>query len=280
VATAVPAGTLYSCTTHNLVYQSDGATWSTWANLTIGTETLPATIIDAKGDLIAGTAADTPARVAVGSNDTILMADSGQSAGVKWVAPATPSAVSTANAEGTADTFTRGDHVHAHEAAHIAHDTAWAAKGDLIVGTANDTAGVLTVGANDTIPMADSGEATGIKWVAAGTPVTQDYDDAASAGTADTYARSDHVHGMPSAGGGGGGSDPIADAFGTPDTAYEFDTNSLTGLTAMGSADVEDADTTVNSHLLIADDDSTQVGRYAAVSTPFTMVVKVSHYVA
>ena len=31
----VVAGTLYSCTTHDLVYQSDGATaWSTWADLT------------------------------------------------------------------------------------------------------------------------------------------------------------------------------------------------------------------------------------------------------
>ena len=28
-ATAVPAGTLYSCTDHALIYQSDGATWAT-----------------------------------------------------------------------------------------------------------------------------------------------------------------------------------------------------------------------------------------------------------
>lgn len=32
-ATTVPDGTLYSCTDHSLVYQSDGATWSTWATL-------------------------------------------------------------------------------------------------------------------------------------------------------------------------------------------------------------------------------------------------------
>lgn len=32
-ATDVPQGALYSCTTHNLVYQSNGATWSTWAAL-------------------------------------------------------------------------------------------------------------------------------------------------------------------------------------------------------------------------------------------------------
>lgn len=30
-AAAVPSGTLYSCTTHGLVYQSDGANWATWA---------------------------------------------------------------------------------------------------------------------------------------------------------------------------------------------------------------------------------------------------------
>jgi hypothetical protein len=32
-AGAVPVGTLYSCTTHSLVYQSDGSAWSTWATL-------------------------------------------------------------------------------------------------------------------------------------------------------------------------------------------------------------------------------------------------------
>lgn len=34
VATAVPEGTLYSCTDHDVLYQSDTATWSTWATLT------------------------------------------------------------------------------------------------------------------------------------------------------------------------------------------------------------------------------------------------------
>jgi hypothetical protein len=41
-------------------------------------------IVDAKGDLIAATAADTPARLAVGSNDTLLVADSTASTGLKW----------------------------------------------------------------------------------------------------------------------------------------------------------------------------------------------------
>ena len=42
------------------------------------------TIVDAKGDLIVATAADTVARLAVGSNDQVLMADSTASTGLKW----------------------------------------------------------------------------------------------------------------------------------------------------------------------------------------------------
>ena len=41
-------------------------------------------IVDAKGDLIAASAADTPARLAVGSNYGFLQADSSQSTGLLW----------------------------------------------------------------------------------------------------------------------------------------------------------------------------------------------------
>lgn len=44
----------------------------------------PLTILDAKGDLISATAADTPARLAVGSNGQVLTADSTTSTGLKW----------------------------------------------------------------------------------------------------------------------------------------------------------------------------------------------------
>jgi hypothetical protein len=46
------------------------------------------TIVDAKGDLIAATAADTVARLAVGTNDQVLMADSTTATGLKWGTPA------------------------------------------------------------------------------------------------------------------------------------------------------------------------------------------------
>lgn len=48
---------------------------------------VPKTVVDAKGDLIAATAADTVARLAVGANNTVLTADSAEATGLKWSAP-------------------------------------------------------------------------------------------------------------------------------------------------------------------------------------------------
>ena len=46
-----------------------------------------ATAIDAKGDLIVGTGADTFSRLAAGTNTYILTADSAEATGLKWAAP-------------------------------------------------------------------------------------------------------------------------------------------------------------------------------------------------
>jgi hypothetical protein len=48
-------------------------------------------IVDAKGDLVAATAADTVSRLAVGANGTVLTADSAEATGLKWAAAASSS---------------------------------------------------------------------------------------------------------------------------------------------------------------------------------------------
>lgn len=63
---------LYSCTTHGLVYRSDGAAWTTWLTLTAAGAVGTDSIWDAAGDLAVGSGADTAARLAKGAAGAVL----------------------------------------------------------------------------------------------------------------------------------------------------------------------------------------------------------------
>jgi hypothetical protein len=64
----------------------NGSTWDLVAPDT--SSFISKTLIDAKGDLIVGSAADTVIRLAVGTDTYVLTADSTQPGGVTWAASA------------------------------------------------------------------------------------------------------------------------------------------------------------------------------------------------
>ena len=67
------------------------------------------TIVDAKGDLITATAADTPARLAVGTNGQLLSADSTAATGLAWTAAPSSGGmtlITTTTFNNTAATYT------------------------------------------------------------------------------------------------------------------------------------------------------------------------------
>lgn len=120
-------GDLY--TVGNRTWEWDGTSWNLQTTFL---NPIPKTLVDAKGDLIGASASDTPARVAAGTNEHRLVADSAQSTGLKYVADTTNYAI--------------------------------VAKGDLLVGTAADTVTNLTASANGQLLVTDSTQASGLKW--------------------------------------------------------------------------------------------------------------------
>ena len=89
-------------------------------------------LMTTKGDIVAATGADAAARVGVGANGTVLIADSTQAAGVKWGTHPTKDLVTT--------------------------------KGDILAATAADVLAKVAAGANGTVLIADSAQAAGVKF--------------------------------------------------------------------------------------------------------------------
>lgn len=101
------------------------------------------TMIELKGDLLVGSANDTVARLAVGSNNLMLIADSTQPTGLRWA---------------FTDEFSLG------------YDQ-FTAKGTLLIGMAENFPISVAVGPNGTVLTADSAELSGTRWAApAGLP--------------------------------------------------------------------------------------------------------------
>lgn len=74
--------------TTNQTFTVGTRTWiwdgTTWELVATSSDPIQKTIVDAKGDLIAGTTSDAVARLAVGTNGQVLTADSAASTGLKW----------------------------------------------------------------------------------------------------------------------------------------------------------------------------------------------------
>jgi hypothetical protein len=126
-----------------------------------------------KGDLYAATAASTPARVPVGANDTLLVADSAQTPGMKWVKVGDAMVLAGSNlaklaaVTGTPDgtKFLRDDGSwQVPSGAGGIPATIVDVKGDIIAATAADAVARVAVGANGTRLIADSAQAAGVKW--------------------------------------------------------------------------------------------------------------------
>jgi hypothetical protein len=81
IAHSSGASVKHVLTSADLVYFRDGVTTANAA--------VPKSTVTAKGDLIAGTASATVARLGVGTNGQVLAADSTQTTGLAWTTPVT-----------------------------------------------------------------------------------------------------------------------------------------------------------------------------------------------
>ena len=102
-----------------------------------GASGIPTTTVLAKGDLIAGTAANAVTNLPVGTNGQVLTAASGQTTGLQWGIPTDTTKVPLSTVT---------------------------AKGDLIAATASGAVSNLAVGTNGYAVVADSTQTTGLAY--------------------------------------------------------------------------------------------------------------------
>jgi hypothetical protein len=100
-----------------------------------GDTAIQPTILNAKGDLIVATAADTPAALTVGANGTVLTAASGEATGLQWAAPASGGFVLIAS-----NTFSNVASVTLDDCFNSTYDTYLVTFVDCFGGTAADDA--------------------------------------------------------------------------------------------------------------------------------------------
>jgi hypothetical protein len=122
------AAYIYFTTDTHLAFWWDGSNW-----YAIGTsDVVPATLVDAKGDIVVALGDNTPARLPVGSNNQVLSADNTTPTGLKWILNQVLDLVS--------------------------------AKGDVLAGTGTDALGRVAVGADGTALIADSAQSAGVRF--------------------------------------------------------------------------------------------------------------------
>lgn len=82
---AVPIGSLFSCSTHSLIYRTDGSSWVTWATLGSGTGSGSLTVQDENGNVATGvTQIDfqgAGVNAAAGSGEVVVTIPGGSSGG-------------------------------------------------------------------------------------------------------------------------------------------------------------------------------------------------------
>ena len=101
------------------------------------------TIVDAKGDIIAATAADTVARLAVGANGTVLTAASGQATGLQWATPSSGgmTLLSTTTLSGSSTTVSSIDQTYTNLLV-IVRGAVWGTGGSYLEILPNGNAGL------------------------------------------------------------------------------------------------------------------------------------------